>query len=116
MSEPLAQRACTACGKDTPALPVQAARALAGQLPGWTLDEDAKRIGRAYAFRDFAAAFSFVRQVAAIAEQADHHPDIAFGWGYVRLSLQTHSIGGLHQNDFIVAARCDACLRGSNIE
>ncbi len=49
-------------------------------------------------------------RVAAVAEAAGHHPDIGFGWGYVRLSLHTHSIGGLHENDFIVAARCDLAL------
>jgi 4a-hydroxytetrahydrobiopterin dehydratase len=107
VTEPLAARTCTACRKGTPGLDLAAARALAAQVPDWSLRDDAKRIGRSWRFADFAAAFAFVRRIADIAEAAGHHPDIAFGWGYVRISLQTHAIGGLHENDFILAARID---------
>ena len=107
MTEALAARACVPCRKNTAPLDAAAARSLAADLPGWTLCDNATRLARSYDFPDFAAAFAFVRQVAEIAEAADHHPDIGVGWGYVKLSLQTHAIGGLHDNDFIVAARCD---------
>jgi 4a-hydroxytetrahydrobiopterin dehydratase len=120
MTASLAARACTACRKGMPRLDRAAAEALAAEVPGWSLcenaggedarGEDARRIERHYRFADFATAFAFVRGVADIAEEAGHHPDIAFGWGYVRLSLHTHAIGGLHENDFILAARIDARL------
>ena len=110
MSTDLAARTCTACRKDTPKLAPAAVRALLSQLVGWSLRDDDTRIERAYGFNDFAAAFAFVGRVAKIAEDADHHPDIAFGWGYARVSFSTHSIGGLHENDFILAARCDGTL------
>ena len=55
----------------------------------------------------FAEAFGFVRQVADLAEAEGHHPDISFGWGYVTVSLQTKKIKGLHENDFIMAAKLD---------
>ena len=107
MSAALASRHCIPCRKGAAPLEAEAIQALAREVPDWSLRDDATRIERNYPFRDFAAAFAFVARVADIAEAADHHPDISFGWGYARLSLQTHSIGGLHENDFIVAARCD---------
>ncbi len=107
----LSARRCVPCRKGTAPLDGQAAQALARELPHWSLRHDATRIEREFRFADFAAAFAFVTRVAAIAEAAGHHPDIGFGWGYARLSLHTHVIGGLHENDFIVAARCD--LAGS---
>ncbi len=110
MSVSLAGRSCVPCRRGAVPLPPEAARALALELPLWSLHEAGRRIERQYAFPDFASAFAFVGRVAAVAETADHHPDIGFGWGYVRLSLHTHSIGGLHENDFIVAARCDMVL------
>ena len=109
----LAARDCVPCRKGAAVLDAAAAQALGRELPDWSFDDQATRIGRSYVFSDFAAAFAFVGRVAAIAQAADHHPDIAFGWGYARLSLQTHSIGGLHENDFIVAARCEDAFRNS---
>ena len=107
MSKALSERACTPCRKGVPPLEAARVEALAIELPGWSLCENATRLERRHDFPDFATAFAFATRVAAIAEAADHHPDIAFGWGYVRFSLQTHSIGGLHENDFILAARFD---------
>lgn len=98
---------CRPCRKGEAPLDADAARALAREIPDWQLDERGTRIERRFAFADFAGAYAFVAKVAEIAEAANHHPDISFGWGYATLSLQTHAIGGLHQNDFIIAARCD---------
>ena len=110
----LAERACTACGKGTPPLDRAGIEALMPQTPEWRLCDDATRIERRYRFADFKGAFAFVGQVARLAEAADHHPDIDFGWGYARLSLQTHAIGGLHDNDFILAARCDRAFSAAS--
>ena len=55
---------------------------------------------------------SFVNAVAHIANVEDHHPDIECGWGYCRIRYQTHAIGGLHENDFICAAKIDALIQG----
>ena len=54
------------------------------------------------------AALRFVDRVGALAEDEGHHPDITFGWGYATISLHTHKIKGLHENDFIMAAKIDA--------
>jgi 4a-hydroxytetrahydrobiopterin dehydratase len=107
MTVPLAERTCTACRKDAPRLDAAAARALAAEVPGWSFRDNGTWIERNWRFADFASAFAFVCRVADIAEAAGHHPDLAFGWGYVRISLQTHAIGGLHETDFILAARID---------
>jgi pterin-4a-carbinolamine dehydratase len=69
--------------------------------------DEAHRIERTYRFKNFAAAYSFVQKVAELAESEGHHPDVSFGWGYVTVSLQTKKIKGLHENDFIMAAKFD---------
>lgn len=86
----------------------EAAGGLLAQLRGWAMDADAVRIEKDFAFKDFASALAFVDRVGAIAEEEDHHPDIEFGWGKARIRLSTHSIGGLSENDFILAAKIDA--------
>ncbi len=80
----------------------------AQEVPEWTLTHDATRIERPFRFADFVAALDFVNKVGALAEEEEHHPDIAFGWGYATVELYTHKIKGLHENDFIMAAKIDA--------
>ena len=77
------------------------------QVPEWAVHDDAHRIERTYKFKNFAEAFGFVRKAAELAEAEGHHPDISFGWGYATVSLQTKKIKGLHENDFIMAAKLD---------
>jgi len=60
-----------------------------------------------YRFKDFAQALEFVNKVGRLAEYQGHHPDIYLSWGRVKLTLWTHKIGGLHKNDFILAAKAD---------
>ena len=76
-------------------------------VPAWTLAE--KSVEREFTLADFAAALAFVNKVGAAAEAADHHPDILMhGWNKVRLTLSTHSAGGLTENDFKLAREIDA--------
>ena len=56
-------------------------------------------------FKNFMAALAFVNKIGEIAEAEGHHPDIGVGWGYCNIRVQTHAIGGLHENDFILAAK-----------
>ena len=104
MSE-LASRSCTPCKGGMPPLSPDEASDLLGSAPGWTLEDEARRLERDFKFKNFSAALAFVNRVGEIAEAEGHHPDIAFGWGYARITLFTHKIGGLHENDFIVAAK-----------
>jgi 4a-hydroxytetrahydrobiopterin dehydratase len=103
----LAEKSCTPCRGGIPPLTEQEAAAYHAQASDWALLEQAKRIERTYRFRNFAEAFGFVERAAALAEAERHHPDIGFGWGYARVSLQTKKIKGLHENDFIMAAKLD---------
>jgi 4a-hydroxytetrahydrobiopterin dehydratase len=74
---------------------------------GWRLSEE-RAIEREWTFSDFAAAIAFVNRVAEVAEQANHHPDILLhGWNKVRLTLSTHSQGGLTDADFALAGEID---------
>jgi len=76
-------------------------------LNDWELVPGNKEIKKAFKFKNFSKALYFVNEVGRIAESENHHPDIEFGWGYCCIRLSTHSIGGLHENDFIVAAKID---------
>ena len=75
--------------------------------PGWTVIEG-KRLQREFAFADFSQALDFVNRVGALAEEENHHPDITLTWGRVTVTLWTHKIKGLHENDFIMAAKIDS--------
>jgi len=74
----------------------------------WTLDENMKKISKEYKFKDFIGAMNFVQKVADLAEEEGHHPDIHIHYNRVLLDLWTHAIGGLSENDFILAAKINA--------
>ena len=71
------------------------------QTEGWTADND--RLARRFEFRNFAESLDFINKVGALAEAADHHPDIKFGWGYAEFEITTHDRGGLTDFDFALA-------------
>ena len=105
MAANLAEKTCVTCRGGTPPLTASAAQELLSQAPSWTLVDDAHRIERTFRFPDFQQAMDFVVKVGGLAEAEGHHPDIHFGWGYATVSLFTHKIKGLHENDFIMAAK-----------
>jgi 4a-hydroxytetrahydrobiopterin dehydratase len=112
MATRLAERRCQPCGRGTSPLPPDQVAALLGQLQGWRV-EDGKRIVKRFRFRNFADAVAFVNKIAPIAEAEGHHPDLDVGWGRVEVSLTTHAIGGLSENDFILAAKIDHSFGGT---
>ena len=73
------------------------------EIPRWQLKD--KAIERQYKFEDFKEAMDFVNDVAELANQEDHHPDIHISYNKVTIELSTHKIGGLSENDFIMAAK-----------
>ncbi len=107
MPTEMRHRSCTPCRGGIPPLGAEEVQAYLADLPDWHATEDNRRIERRWRFADFASALKFVDEVGAIAEGEGHHPDICFGWGYATVTLQTHKIGGLHENDFIMAAKID---------
>jgi 4a-hydroxytetrahydrobiopterin dehydratase len=109
MSE-LAGKTCTPCRGGVPPLGADEAEAYLRDVPDWQLRDDGKRIERTFWFKNFKQSLAFVDRVGALAEDAGHHPDVTFGWGYATISLHTHKIKGLHENDFIMAAKVDDLL------
>ena len=107
MATALADKTCTPCRGGIPPLDADEAERLHAQAADWALLDDAKRIERTYRFRNFREAFAFVERAAALAEAEGHHPEIRFGWGFATISLHTKKIKGLHENDFIMAAKLD---------
>jgi 4a-hydroxytetrahydrobiopterin dehydratase len=75
------------------------------QLDGWQADSG--KLTRKYQFSNFAGSLAFVNRVGEIAEAADHHPDITFGWGYAEISTTTHDRGGVTDVDFALARKID---------
>jgi 4a-hydroxytetrahydrobiopterin dehydratase len=108
--EGLASRSCVPCRGGIDPLSESQARRFLEKTPGWALAEQGKRLERSFEFRDFVEAMRFVNRVAELAEEEGHHPDIAIHWNRVSLALWTHKIGGLHENDFILAAKIHRLL------
>jgi 4a-hydroxytetrahydrobiopterin dehydratase len=103
----LVEKTCTPCRGGIPPLTAAEAEAYRAQAPEWTMHDDATRMERTYRFKNFGEAAAFVHKAADLAEAEAHHPDISFGWGYATVSLRTKKIKGLHENDFIIAAKLD---------
>ena len=79
-------------------------------VDGWNIIKDKKDIyflEKQFSFKNFLDSQKFVNQVGKISEDEGHHPEILFGWGYAKISITTHAIEGLSENDFILAAKID---------
>src|ERR1700760_3722440 len=116
MTEQLVEQTCVPCRGGIPPLSLDEARQLLQQTPDWTLLDDGKLLQRTFRFANFRGALDFVRGAGELAEAERHHPDITFGWGYATISLRTKKIKGLHQNDFIMAAKHDRLARASGAQ
>lgn len=113
MSE-LAEMKCTVCRGGEPTLTDAEISELQPQIPEWQVveREDIKRLERTFGFRNFAEALSFTNRVGEQAEEEGHHPALLTEWGKVTVTWWTHKIGGLHQNDFVMAAKTDELFEG----
>jgi 4a-hydroxytetrahydrobiopterin dehydratase len=99
---------CLPCSAATPKLePAECRTRMAGLHGDWMLDGEAVSITRSFAFKGFAKPVQLANLLAWYAEKTGHHPDIAFGWGYCRVTYTTHDIGGLSEVDFAVAEGFD---------
>lgn len=109
----LAKQTCDACQADAPRLSDDEITALQPEVPDWTVVEidGERRLRRVFTFKDFAQALAFTQKVGELADAADHHPALLTEWGKVTVDWWTHKIGGLHRNDFIMAAQTDQAYR-----
>ena len=101
----LTEKSCIPCQGGMLPLNLEEAEHLLAQTPGWSLTQNGTRLERRFTFQGFSAALDFVNRLGDIAEREGHHPDICFGWGYATVVYYTHKIGGLHENDFVMAAK-----------
>ena len=112
MSE-LSAKVCTACKGDEPTLKANEINEYSKKVDSsWQALEEPDRILRSFEFDDFKKALSFVNEVGDIAEKEGHHPNINIhDYNKVDIELYTHKIGGLHENDFIMAAKIDELVK-----
>jgi 4a-hydroxytetrahydrobiopterin dehydratase len=108
--KPLSQSTCEACTSTSTALSPEQCQTLLQQLTDWQLSSAAgvAQLSKTYLFADFKQALAFTNQLGCISEEHNHHPALLTEWGKVTVNWWSHSVHGLHQNDFIMAARTDA--------
>lgn len=105
----LISKKCVPCEGGMPPLEKEKVDELHKEIPNWIVSDDVKKISRSFTCKDFKEAMAFVNKVADVAEAEGHHPDIlVYSWHKVKIELWTHAIGGLSENDFIMAAKIDA--------
>ena len=104
----LANRQCASCEGGVPPLSGEEVKGYLTEVPEWKLSADGKRIRREWRVKDFLAGLDFFNRIGKLAEQEDHHPDLHLtGYRDLVIEISTHSIGGLSENDFILAAKID---------
>ena len=107
-SAELTRKHCKPCEGDVPALTGDEVKDRLPAVPAWRLTADGKRIRRQWRVKDFPTALDFFQRVGHLAEAESHHPDLHLtGYRDVALELSTHAVGGLTENDFILAAKID---------
>jgi 4a-hydroxytetrahydrobiopterin dehydratase len=106
----LSEKHCSACAGNPPTLSEKQASELIKQLRGWKI-EGAKYLKKSYRLADFAQALALANKIGAIAESENHHPDLLVRWGGLAVTLWTHSVDGLTENDFILAAKIDGQVK-----
>ena len=106
----LADKKCIPCEGGIPSFNLDEIHKYLKKVDGWnveSVDNKDYYIIKDFKFNNFLESQSFVNKVGEIAEQEGHHPDIWFGWGYAKIKIQTHAINGLHESDFVLAAKID---------
>jgi 4a-hydroxytetrahydrobiopterin dehydratase len=107
-TEQLAAKRCNACEGGLEKYTTAQSRAQLAALSGWRLTGDGERIRKDWQMKDFMAGIEFFSRVAGLAETEGHHPDLHLeGYRHVWIELWTHAVGGLSENDFILAAKID---------
>src|SRR5687768_15114621 len=104
----LARKHCVSCETGAKPLSSEQVQGMLNAVPRWNLSEDGKRIAREWRVLDFMTGIEFFQQITQIAETEDHHPDLHLaGYRNVKIEIWTHAVGGLTENDFILAAKID---------
>lgn len=104
----LSEKKCLPCEGGITPLSSEEVKPFLEQVPGWEyVQEKSPYIRRIFKFKDFKGSWHFFDSIASIAEDEGHHPDILVQWNRVTLTLTTHALNGLSENDFILASKID---------
>ena len=106
----LLKKKCTPCEGNISPFDLSEIHKYQKKVDGWEVVKGEKNIyflEKKFTFKNFLESQNFVNQVGEISEKEGHHPEILFGWGYAKISITTHAIEGLSENDFILAAKID---------
>ena len=106
----LLNKKCEPCEGKTIPFDISEIHKYQKKVDGWNIVKNKNEIyllEKNFKFQNFLESQSFVNEVGKISEEEGHHPDISFGWGYVKINITTHAIEGLSENDFILAAKID---------
>ena len=109
----LVAKHCKPCEGGVPPLTSAEVQRMLGEVEGWSVSDDSKRISRKFSFKNYWQTMAFVNAVAWIAHQEDHHPDLTVSYDNCVVSYSTHAIAGLSENDFICAAKVSRLLDAS---
>jgi 4a-hydroxytetrahydrobiopterin dehydratase len=108
MATELTSKRCTSCEEGVPPLAAERVREYLKQVSGWHLVDNGRRIRKSWRVKDFATALDFFQRIGDVAESENHHPDLHLAnYRDVDIEIWTHAIGGLSENDFILAAKID---------
>ena len=110
MSEDLANKKCIPCEGGIPSFDTSEIHKYLKKVDGWDVKTDKDKVYyliKEFKFKNFLESQNFANKVGNISEAEGHHPDIWFGWGYAKIKIFTHAIKGLHESDFVLAAKID---------
>ena len=106
----LLEKKCVPCEGGVKAFDISEIHKYQKKVDGWEIvknDKNINHLEKKFVFKNFLESQKFINKVGAISEEEGHHPEISFGWGYAKISITTHAIEGLSENDFILAAKID---------
>ena len=109
----LADKKCIPCEGGIPGFDISEIHKYLKMVDGWEVKKDEDDIYyliKNFKFKNFLESQNFINRVGEIAEKEGHHPDIWFGWGYAKIKIFTHAIKGLHESDFVLAAKVDKII------
>ena len=110
MTEDLTKKKCVPCEGGVTAFDINEIHKYQKKVDGWDVSKNKEEnffLEKKFKFKNYLESQKFVNEVGKIAEEEGHHPDIKFGWGYAEISISTHAIKGLSENDFILASKID---------
>jgi 4a-hydroxytetrahydrobiopterin dehydratase len=105
----LAEKKCKDCSGETPKLSLPETERLLHELNGWDIDAQ-KRLHKSVKLKDFKQSLSLANSIGEIAEEEGHHPDLTVRWAELVITIWTHAVNGLTENDFILAAKIDKAI------